>query len=274
MIRDGKGGNNVRPKIGIALGSGGARGLAHIGVLKAFEEHQIPIDFISGSSMGSFIGAMYANGNDLVLMEKLANHLKRKHWVDFSVPKLGLVAGEKAKELIKILTHGKNIEDFKIPLAIVATNIETGEREIFMKGPAYKAVRASISIPGIFVPEEIDGKKYVDGGVIDRVPVQAAKNMGADLVIAIDVGLQDARKIQIKGIFDVIAQTIDIMERQNFQKQILSADYVIRPNVGHISSISFTNLQEIIDEGYRAAKEHIKAIEELIKVRGENNGFK
>lgn len=261
----------MRPTIGVALGSGGARGLAHIGVLKVLEEHQIPINFISGSSMGSFIGAMYANGNDLFLMEKLANQLKRKHWMDISVPKLGLVSGEKVKELIRILTHNKNIEDLKIPVAIVATNIETGEREIFTKGPIYKAVRASISIPGIFVPEEIEGKVYVDGGVLDRVPVHAVRKMGADFVIAIDVGMQNARQIKVKNIFDVIAQSIDIMERQNFQQQILAADYVIRPNVGHISSISFSEIQSIIDEGYRAAKENIGVIEELIKKWGENN---
>lgn len=260
----------MKPKIGVALGSGGSRGLAHIGVLKVLKEHNISVDYISGSSMGSLIGAIHANGNDLNMMEKLAIHLKRKHWLDLSVPKLGLVSGEKVKELIKILTHGKNIEDLKIPLAIVATDIEKGERVVFTQGPIYKAVRASISIPGIFVPEEVEGRLLVDGGVIDRVPIHAVRNMGADFVIAVDVGLHNA-KIEVNSIFDVIAQTIDIMERLNFEHQILSADYVIRPNVGNISSISFTNIKEIIDEGYRVASEHIEEIKELIKEREEEN---
>ncbi|MFV9509909.1 patatin-like phospholipase family protein [Tepidibacillus sp. LV47] len=254
----------MRPKIGLALGSGGARGLAHLGVLRVFEEQKIPIDYISGSSMGSLVGALYANGNDLNMLEKLAIHLKRKYWVDFSVSKLGLVTGEKIKELIRILTHGKNIEDLAIPIAIVATDIETGERVIFRKGPVYQAVRASISIPGIFVPETVNGRLLVDGGVIDRVPVHVVREMGADFVIAVDVGLYDTR-MKVNSIFDVIAQTIDIMERQNLYHQIVAADYVIRPEVGHISSISFTNVQEIIEEGYRVANESIDKIKNLIQ---------
>jgi len=254
----------MRPKIGLALGSGGARGLAHIGVLRVFEEHQIPIDFIAGSSMGSLIGALYANGNDLNMLEKLAVHLKRKHWVDFSVPKVGLVTGEKIKELIRILTHGKNIEDLETPLAIIATDIENGERVVFREGPIYQAVRASISIPGIFVPETINGRVLVDGGVIDRIPIHAAREMGAEFVIAIDVGLYDA-KSKVNTIFDVIAQSIDIIERQNLYHQIIAADYVIRPEVGHISSIAFTDVQNIINEGYRIATEKITEINDLIQ---------
>nr|WP_132770309.1 patatin-like phospholipase family protein [Tepidibacillus fermentans] len=254
----------MKPKIGLALGSGGARGLAHIGVLRVLEEHNIPIDYISGSSMGSLVGALYANGNDLNMLEKLAIHLKRKYWVDFSVSKLGLVSGEKIKELIRILTHGKNIEDLSIPLAIVATDIENGERVVFREGPIFQAVRASISIPGIFVPETVNGRILVDGGVIDRVPVHAVRDMGADFVIAVDVGLYDS-KMKVNSIFDVIAQTIDIMERQNLYHQIIAADYVIRPEVGHNSSISFTNIENIIAEGYRIAKESMNEIKSLIQ---------
>ncbi|OEG00350.1 esterase [Vulcanibacillus modesticaldus] len=253
----------MRPKIGIALGSGGARGLAHIGVLKVFEEHQIPIDFISGSSMGSLIGALYANKIDLNMLEKLAVTLRRKHWLDLTVPKIGFIQGEKVKELIRILTHGKNIEDLAIPLAIVATDIENGERYVFNKGPVYEAVRASISIPGIFVPERVNGKLFVDGGVVERVPIQSVKDLGAEFIIAVDVGLYDA-KMEVKNIFDVISQTIDIMERENYHRQIVGADYIIRPDVGHISSLSFTNVKEIIEEGYLRASQSIGEIKQLI----------
>jgi len=254
----------MKPKIGLALGSGGARGLAHIGVLKVLKEHEIPIDYIAGSSMGSFIGALYANHNDINMLEKLALNLKRKYWLDFSVPKMGLVSGEKLKELIRILTHGKNIEDLDIPTAIVATDIETGERVVFKNGPITQAVRASISIPGIFVPETIDGRLLVDGGVIDRVPVHVVREMGADLVIAVDVGLVDANR-KVKSILDVISQTIDIMERTIYNHQILAADYVIRPDVGEHSSIEFTDVKDIIDEGYKKANESINEIKRLIE---------
>ncbi|MBO8162383.1 MAG: patatin-like phospholipase family protein [Brevibacillus sp.] len=258
-----------RPTVGLALGAGGARGLAHIGVLKAFEAHGIPIDYIAGSSMGSFIGALYANGIQPHMMEKLALHLKRKHWVDLTVPNLGFVAGHKAKQLIHLLTHGKNIEELHIPLAVVATDIESGERVVFREGPVDQAVRASISIPGIFVPERVGDRLLVDGGVIDRVPVTVAREMGADIVIAIDVAQFDV-KMKVSSIFDVIAQTIDVMEREILRHRILSADMVIRPNVGHYSSIAYAAVAEIIAEGERMALEHIEQIRQLIdKWEGE-----
>lgn len=256
----------MRPKVGLALGSGGARGLAHIGVIKVLKENHIPIDYIAGSSMGSLIGAVVANNNDIYMIEKLAINLKRKHWLDLTVPKLGFVTGDKIKDLIRILTHGKNIEELAIPLGIVATDVENGEKVVFREGPVAEAVRASISIPGIFVPERINDRLLVDGGVIERVPVNTIKEMGADIVIAVDVGLQDA-KMNVTSIIDVISQSIDIMEREIYRQKILAADYVIRPNVGHISSISFTNVEEIINEGYRKATESIEEIKELINNR-------
>lgn len=259
----------MRPKIGLALGSGGSRGLAHIGVYKVLKEHNIPVDFIAGSSMGSFIGALIANNNDIGMIEKLAVNLKRKHWLDLTIPKLGFVNGDKIKELIRILTHGKNIEDLPIPLAVVATDIETGERVVFDKGSVADAVRASISIPGIFVPETVNGRLLVDGGVVERVPIQTIKELGADFIIAVDVGQYDA-KMKVKSVVDVISQAIDIMEREIYHRQILEADYVIRPEVGHISSISFTDVQDIINEGYKKASECINEIKELIRNQEEN----
>lgn len=259
-----------KPKIGLALGSGGARGFAHIGVLKVLDEHQIPIDYLAGSSMGSFIGALYANDIQPHMMEKLALNLKRKHWLDLTVPNMGLVAGQKAKELFRLLTHGKNIEDLSKPLAIVATDIETGERVVFREGPVDQAIRASTSIPGIFVPERVGDRLLVDGGVIDRVPITVTKEMGADLVIAVDVAHFDV-KMKVSSIFEVIAQAIDVMEREILRHRMLSADLVIRPDVGHHSSISYTGIEEIIAEGEKAALEHIDQIKELIENWGNTN---
>ncbi|MGE5704444.1 MAG: patatin-like phospholipase family protein [Clostridia bacterium] len=252
-----------RPKIGLALGSGGARGFAHIGVLKVLEEYEIPVDYLAGSSMGSMVAAFYANGIKPHMMEKLALNLKRKHWLDVIVPNLGFVAGQKIKELIRLLTHGKHIEQLDIPLAIVATDIERGERVVFKEGPVDQAVRASISIPGIFVPEKVNGRVLVDGGVIDRVPITVAKELGADIVIAVDVAQFDTQ-IQVNSIFEVIAQAIDVMEREILRHRIVSADLVIRPDVGHYSSIAYSGVQEIIAEGERCAREHVSKIIELI----------
>ncbi|WP_232696985.1 patatin-like phospholipase family protein [Brevibacillus daliensis] len=253
-----------RPKIGLALGSGGARGFAHIGVLKVLDEHDIPIDFIAGSSMGSMVGALYANQIEPHMIEKLAANLKRKYWLDVMMPKMGFVSGQKIKEIIRLLTHGKNIEDLAIPLAVVATDIENGERVVFREGPVDVAVRSSISIPGIFVPERVNGRLLVDGGVIDRVPITVTKEMGADIVIGIDVANFDT-VMKVTTIFDVIAQTIDVMEREILRYRILSADLLIRPEVGHISSLAYSNCNEIVDLGEKAALFYVDQIKEMIE---------
>nr|WP_256205663.1 patatin-like phospholipase family protein [Calditerricola satsumensis] len=251
-------------KIGLALGAGGARGMAHIGVLKVLEERGIRPHCIAGSSMGSLVGVLYANDLNLSLLERLAIQLRRKHWLDMTVPKLGFVAGEKVKQLVRLLTHGKNLEDLSLPVAVVATDLERGERVVFRTGPIDQAVRASMSIPGIFVPERIDGRLYVDGAVTDRLPVDVVRDMGADFIIAVDVTpFQLSTRIQ--SIFDVIAQTIDILEKEVNQSRVLHADVVIRPDVGRFSSTAFTNIAEIIAEGEKAARAMIDEIEEKLR---------
>ena len=257
------------PKVGLALGSGGARGLAHIGAIKVLEEEKIPIHYIAGSSIGSLIGAFYASGLSPDMMKKLALHLKKKYWLDLTVPKMGFIAGSKIKEMVRILTKGKGIEELHPPLSIVATDLMNGERVVFSKGPIDGAVRASISIPGIFVPEEIDGRLLVDGGVIDRVPIQVVKEMGADVVIGVDVGISN-EAVKISSIFDVIAQTIDIMEREMFKMGVTFADVLIQPKVGQHSSISFTQIEELILAGEEAARENIARIKEAIQAGGNH----
>lgn len=251
------------PTIGIALGSGGARGFAHIGVLQVLEEAGIPVDLIAGSSMGSLVGAFYATGIEIKYMEQIAIHLKRRHWLDFTVPKMGFVTGTKLLEMVRFVTRDLTFEEAKIPLSIVATDLETGERIVFQEGPIYKAVRASISIPGIFVPVRIDGRLCVDGGVIDRVPISTCRNMGADIVIAVDVGLYD-HKAEVKDIIGVFLQTFEIMERELVKYRIIDADVLIRPDVGFVSSTSFTNIEECIERGRLAAREALPAIREKI----------
>ncbi len=153
-----------QPLIGLALGSGGVRGFAHIGVIKTLLKHEIPIHFVAGSSMGALVGAMYGAGHSIENMEKMAVMFRRKFYIDFTVPKMGLITGKRLKELIYMLSKQKNIEDLKVPVHIVATDLKSGERVVFKEGPVADAVRASISIPGIFIPEKIDGRLLVDGG--------------------------------------------------------------------------------------------------------------
>ncbi|MEH7086369.1 patatin-like phospholipase family protein [Neobacillus drentensis] len=252
------------PKIGLALGSGGARGFAHLGVIKALIDAEIPIHLIAGSSMGALVASFYGSGIDMDRLYKLSTAFKRKYFLDFTVPKMGFISGKKVKEFIKVFTHGKNIEELSIPIGIVATDLLTGEKVVFKTGSVADAVRASISIPGIFVPEKYNGRILVDGGVSDRVPVSVAKEMGADIVIAVDVS-RVKRNAEITSIYDVIMQSIDIMQAEIINNREIAASVMIRPPVEIYSSRAFTNIEEIINLGEAEAKKHIAQIKTVIE---------
>ncbi|MEH6905088.1 patatin-like phospholipase family protein [Neobacillus drentensis] len=251
------------PKIGLALGSGGARGFAHLGVIKALKDAGIPIHLIAGSSMGALVASFYGAGIDMERLYKLSTAFKRKYFLDFTVPKMGFISGKKVKEFIKVFTHGKNIEELDIPIGIVATDLLTGEKVVFQTGPVADAVRASISIPGIFVPEKYNGRILVDGGVSDRVPVSVAKEMGADIVIAVDVS-RVKRNAEILSIYDVIMQSIDIMQAEIINNREIAASVMIRPPVEIYSSRAFTNIDEIINLGEAEAKKSLHQIKTVI----------
>lgn len=251
------------PKIGLALGSGGARGFAHLGVVKALREAQIPIDMVAGSSMGALVGAMVCMGHSDENLYRMATLFKRKYYMDYTVPKMGFITGKKIKELVRLLTKQKRIEQTDIPLAIVATDLLLGEKVVFRTGSIADAVRASISIPGILVPEKKDGKLLVDGGVIDRVPVSVTREMGADLVIAVDISHFKAEH-QVSSIFDVIIQSIDIMQREMVRWHEISADIMIRPMVEQFSSTAFKDVNDIIAIGEEAGRKQVPKILEKI----------
>ncbi|WP_246940249.1 patatin-like phospholipase family protein [Bacillus pinisoli] len=260
-----------QPKIGLALGSGGARGFAHLGVIKVLLDHDIPIDYIAGSSMGALIGSFYGAGLGIDRLYNLALAFKRKYYLDFTVPKMGFISGNRVKELIKVFTQGKNIEDLNIPLAIVATDLLKGERVVFREGPVTDAVRASISIPGIFVPEKKNGRVLVDGGVIDRLPVTVARDMGADIVIAVDVNNGKVVE-EISSIFDVIMQSIELMQDELVKYVVNDSDITIKPKVGVFSARAFTNIEEIIKMGEEEALLLLPAIQEVIESWKEKKG--
>jgi len=174
-------------KLSLVLGAGSARGLAHIGVIQALLEAKIPIDLVVGSSMGAAIGACFAAGVDMYLLPQLLSQMNMNKLFDIQVPRLGFVAGNKIEELIRLLTQGKNFEQLDIPLAVVATDLESGERVVFGEGPVFPAVRASISIPGIFQPVVLNNRLLVDGAVCERLPVTVARKLGTDVVVAVDV---------------------------------------------------------------------------------------
>lgn len=177
-------------KVGLVLGGGGARGYAHIGVLKVIEKYNIPVDFIVGSSMGSIIGACYAAGMPIEEIEKTASnmsHLKFLQLLDFNFPRKGLISGKILERYFDELIDGKTFKDLKIPFVVTATDIITGREIVIKEGSVAKAVRASISIPGIFVPVKHDKYILADGSIINFCPVNVAKAIGSDIVIAVDV---------------------------------------------------------------------------------------
>ncbi|ANB61408.1 patatin-like phospholipase family protein [Anoxybacteroides amylolyticum] len=254
----------MRPKIGLALGSGGARGFAHLGVIKILEEEGIPIDYIAGSSMGALVAAFYASGLGIDRLYKLAKAFRRNDFIDLTIPKMGFVSGNKIKEFIRLVTKGKQIEDLVIPVAIVATDIQKGEKVVFRHGDLATAVRASISIPGIFVPEVVNGRMLIDGGVIDRIPVSVVREMGADLVIAVDVSHVKAAG-NIVSIFDIILQSIDILQDELVRHREYVSDVMIRPHVEQYSSRAFTHTEEIIKIGEEEARKQMSVIHHVIQ---------
>lgn len=251
-------------KVGLALGSGSARGMAHIGVLKALEENNINIDVVAGTSIGALIGSLYCCGLDPKTIENIAIEIKKSLWMDFTVPRRGIMKGNKIEEILKLLTRGRCIEDLDKKFAAVATDLNKAQRYVFTSGPIYRAVRASISIPGIFVPVKYNNMILVDGGVTDRVPVSIVKELGADVIIAVDVGFS-TQQGKISHIIDVILQSIDVMAKQILDSNKPKADVLIEPPLSHIGPSKFEKVEECSYIGYKATLEKMNEIKMAIE---------
>lgn len=251
------------PIVGIALGSGGAKGFAHIGVLKALEENGISPDVVAGSSMGSLIGAFYATGMRPDFMDRLACTLSWRHWVDLTVPKVGLISGEKIRQMISVLTRGAKIEDANRRLAIVATELTQRRSFVFTTGSIADAVRASISIPGVFVPYVTSQGVFVDGGVIDRVPVDIAKSLGADIIIGVDVATVQKSNVP-ETMMDVVMQSIEIMQQHTADFRSPNASVYIEPDLSQVGTSQFYRARDAITAGYEATLLRVDEIRHLV----------
>ncbi len=261
---------NYMPKIGLALGSGAARGMAHIGVLKALEEHKIKVDLISGSSAGALIGGLYCCGISPDMIRKLAIQIDKKMWMDITVPRRGVLKGDRIEEILKIITGSRKIEELDKKLIIVATDLKSAEEVVITKGPVYKAIRASISIPGYFEPVREDDKILVDGGVVDRVPVKVLKDNGADFVIAVDVGFSEYQS-KLFHVFDIIQQSIDVMAKQILEVDLAYADILLELPLSHIESSKFEMVDECFQIGYDVTTKEIDNIISAIEEYKLNN---
>ena len=251
-------------KIALVLGAGSSKGFAHIGVLKILESNKIPIHMIVGTSAGSAVGSLYAYGVDAFSLQKLAISVNQGDIVDpLIIPSNGFIKGEKLEEFINKSVKNTPIEKLKIPFYAVATDLEKGQEMVFGKGNTGTAVRASCSIPGIFRPVKISDRIYVDGGVVSPVAVDAARRFGADVVIAVDVS-SGAERTQPEGTIETILQSINIMYSKLGAIQVVKADVVIKPKVGHIGSADFSKKHEAILEGEKAAIEALPQIMAII----------
>jgi len=259
------------PKIILALGGGGARGFAHIGVLQVFEEASLKISGIVGTSMGALVGSTYAAETDLYYLARLVDALGWESLIDFRLPTLGLIDGVKVQTLIDLLTKGKKIEELRLPFWAVATDLHTGEEIVFKEGLLAPAVRASISVPGIFHPVEYNERILVDGAVVAGVPVSIARQMEGDLVIAVNVGF-DHTQHRINNVFDVLSKVQDIMGNRLDRFQMELADLTIVPQLGNIGTMHFHRAKECIDIGRKAAEAALPQIKTWIqKFQQEKN---
>ncbi|MCS4286476.1 NTE family protein [Pseudomonas sp. BIGb0278] len=283
---------NTRPKVGLVLSGGAARGLAHIGVLKALEEQGVRVDAIAGTSMGAVIGGLYASGYSVEELEKLAITLdwqqalsdapprkdvpfrRKQDDRDFLVKQklsfrddgslglpLGVIQGQNLALLLESkLAHTADTRDFDklpIPFRAVATDIASGEKVVFRRGHLPQVIRASMSIPAVFAPVEMDGRLLVDGGMVDNIPLDVAREMGVDLAIVVDIGTPLRDRKQLNTVVDVLNQSITLMTRRNSEEQLANLhrdDILIQPPLAAFGVTDFGRTAEMIEAGYRATR--------------------
>ncbi|MBL8262116.1 MAG: patatin-like phospholipase family protein [Xanthomonadaceae bacterium] len=242
----------VKIRLGIALGGGAAKGFAHIGVIKMLEANGFKPEVVSGTSAGSVVGALYASGMDAFQMQQHAVALDEASIRDVSLFSGGVLKGQALQDYVNRTIGQRAFDKMKKPFAAVATQLATGQRTIFVRGNVGQAVRASCSVPGVFEPVKIGEALYVDGGLVSPVPVDAARQLGADFVIAVDISTRVTGKTP-ENLLGVVNQTITIMGQKLGEQELARADIVIRPRVNDIGPADFEQRARAIVEGEKAA---------------------
>ena len=258
-----------RPVVALVLGSGGARGYAHIGVIEVLEKQGIHPDFIVGTSAGSIVGSIYASGKTAAELHEVALNLKPNDVRDVDVSLKGFFNGQKVENYINRQVNNTPLQNLKIPMYVVATELKNGEKTVFNYGNTGQAVRASTAIPSMFVPTKIGDTEYVDGGLVSPVPVQVARDLGADIVIAVDILAQPIHT-ETSNVWGLFNQNINIMQGRLAEEELKNADIVIQPDLkekAHIFDV--TGREMAIQAGVDATNEKVAdlqlAIENKIK---------
>ncbi len=262
--------DTTRPGVALALGGGFARGFAHLGVLQVLEEHHIPISHIAGTSVGSILGAAYASGAPLAKIIATCRTLKFRDIARWHVSRLGLASNHRLADLIENVFETRTFEDLRIPMSVVATNLNTGEPVIFNEGSLVDPIRASCAFPGIFEPVEIGTRWLVDGGLTAPVPTQAARNMGARHVIGVSVGMQDGHTGKPSTIFQVVTRAVCAAQKHQQELWERHADLAIRPDVQSLAWDDFHRADEAIEAGKYATRLALPRIHRLLETEPED----
>jgi NTE family protein len=257
----------MKAKIGLALSGGAARGIAHIGALKALQEARIPIDILAGTSSGALIGALYASGLDVASIERIALGLKWKEFAEFTLPKMGLISGKGIEKFILEHTKIKDFRELKVPLMVIATDLVTEKEVVFKEGSLATIVQASCAIPGVYTPVRYKDMLLADGGLINVLPTDVLRQAGADFVIAVDVNTRATISPEVNNVFQVILQSWDTISREGAKRAIKDADFVIYPEIGDISKVDLKRARELLESGYQETKKLIPQMKKKIEGR-------
>ncbi|HTQ58821.1 MAG TPA: patatin-like phospholipase family protein, partial [Candidatus Solibacter sp.] len=259
----------LAPGIGLALGGGFARGYAHLGVLKIFEEQKIPISCISGSSIGSIVGAAYASGAPLGAIIGKCREIRFRDFARWRVSRFGLASNDRLEQVLHRSFDSRQLEHLKIPMAVVATDLDTGEPVLFRQGNLAEAIRASCAFPGLFEPVQIGTRYLADGGLVAPVPTRAARELGAEIVVGVSVGLHDGRRGAPRNIFQVVSRAVSAAQKHQLEVWERHADLVLRPAVHSIAWDDFDRIDEAIEAGATVARNALPQIRRLLDLLAE-----
>ena len=255
---------NLKFKLGLALSGGGTRGFAHIGVLKAFEEERIKFDCVAGTSAGSLIGAMYCADVTCEQMIEVAKQVTRKELLSKF-----LINSDSANiaNVANRLLADKTFKQLSVPFAAVAVDISDGQEVVLTNGSVAKAVSASCAVPALFKPVEIDGMVLVDGGLLNNMPADVCRSLGAEIVIGVDLNHHRGSGTKSRKLKDTLIATWDITTKSTMYKGVMNSDVVIEPELLEYKRTSLKYIDQMVDEGYRAAKEKMAEIKELLQIK-------
>lgn len=258
------------PGVGLALGGGFARGFAHLGVLQVLEQNQIPISHIAGTSVGSILGAAYASGAPLARIMETCRTIRFRDIARWRVSRLGLASNQRLGDLIRRVFDSRQFEDLRIPLAVVATDLASGEPVVFTQGDLVDAIRASCAFPGLFEPVEIGTRCLADGGLVAPVPTRAARNLGATSVIGISVGTEDGHRGAPTNIFQVVSRAVSAAQKHQLEIWERHADLVLRPDVQSLAWDDFHRAEEAIEAGAVTARRALPRIQTLLRQKEQS----